>query len=205
MAVIVAVPLATPVTIPELLTVAMAELLVVQVTVLLVALDGATVAVRALVAPTFTATVVGVTDTPVTGTVTLLTVMFELAVKLPLWVVAVIKAVPLATPVTTPELLTVAMAVLLEDQVTVLLVAVEGATVAVRAEVPPTLTVAEVGVTETPVTGIVTLLTVMVELAVKLPLWVVAVILAVPAATPVTTPELLTVATAVLLEVQDTA
>lgn len=49
---------------------------------------------------------------------------------MPLKVVAVITAVPSATPLTTPPL-TVATAVLLDVQVTVLSVAFEGATVAV--------------------------------------------------------------------------
>lgn len=62
-------------------------------------------------------------------------------------------AEPLATPVTTPRLLTVAMAGLLEDQVTVLLVALAGRTVAVSRVVAPTFTVAVVGATVTPVGG----------------------------------------------------
>ena len=77
---IVTVPVPTPVTTPVLLTVATVVLVENQVTVLLEAFDGATVAVRAVVAPTATEAVVGVTDRPVTGMVTLVTVMFALAV-----------------------------------------------------------------------------------------------------------------------------
>ena len=60
-------PEATPVTSPVELTVAIAELLVLQVTLLLVALEGATVAVNCCVPATFTEAVVGLTDTPVTA------------------------------------------------------------------------------------------------------------------------------------------
>ena len=79
-------------------------------------------------------------------------------------------AEPAAAPVTTPALLTVATAVLLEDQVTVLFVAVAGSTVAVRVVVAPIFTVAVVGATDTPVTGTNTEVTVTAELAVKPPL-----------------------------------
>jgi hypothetical protein len=62
-------------------------------------------------------------------------------------------ALPTATAVTTPAELTVAIAVLLLDQVTLLLVALLGATVAANVVVPPILViVAEVGETVTPVT-----------------------------------------------------
>jgi hypothetical protein len=58
-------------------------------------------------------------------------------------VVTVIVAVPMATAVTKPLVLTVAFAVSLEDQVTFLFVALAGATVAVSCCVLPTETVAE--------------------------------------------------------------
>ena len=64
-------------------------------------------------------------------------------------------AVPAATLVKSPEEFTVATEVLLDVHVTVLLVALEGATVAVSCCVPPTLSDTVVGLTETPVTGIV--------------------------------------------------
>src|SRR3954468_12557763 len=62
-------------------------------------------------------------------------------------------AVPMALAVTKPFALTVATAVLLDDHVTFLLVAFEGATVAVSCCVAPTVTVADVGETVTPVTA----------------------------------------------------
>ncbi len=76
-----------------------------------------------------------------------------MAVLLPSCVVTVIVAVPTATPVTRPELLTVAKEVFDELQVTVLFVAFEGATVAVSCWVAPTLIEAVVGLTVTPVTA----------------------------------------------------
>ena len=54
---------------------------------------------------------------------------------------------------TIPAVLTVAIAVLLDDQVTFLLVAFEGATVAVNVVVAPATTLAVVGETVTPVTA----------------------------------------------------
>ena len=77
---------------------------------------------------------VGDTDTPVTETVELpiFTVIAEVAVFPPSAVVTVIVAAPLAFPVTKPVELTVATEVLLDDQLTVLLVALDGATVAVN-------------------------------------------------------------------------
>jgi hypothetical protein len=135
------------------LTVAIAVLPELQVTLLLVALVGATVAVNVVVEPTFTLAVVGDTATPVTGTFVVLTVIADVAVNPPLTVVTVIVALPAATLVTTPAVFTVAMAVLLLDQVTLLLVALVGATVAVNVVVEPTFTLAVVGNTATPVTG----------------------------------------------------
>ena len=57
-------------------------------------------------------------------------------------VVAVMVAEPGDLAVTSPLLLTVATAVLLDDQVTVLLVALAGSTVAVSCRVLPSVTVA---------------------------------------------------------------
>ena len=71
---------------------------------------------------------------------------------LPLLEVAVIVAEPAETPVTTP-FETVATLVLLDDHATVLLVAFDGETLAERVVVAPTLTVADVGLTETDVTA----------------------------------------------------
>ena len=66
---------------------------------------------------------------PVTK-VKLLTVMAQVAVLLPSCVVVVMVALPAATPVTRPRLLTVATDDALELQLTVLLAAFEGETVA---------------------------------------------------------------------------
>jgi hypothetical protein len=74
-------------------------------------------------------------------------------VKLPSWVVTVIVAEPADIPVTNPLVLTVAILALELDQVTFLLVAFEGATVAVSCVVALTATVADVGLTLTPVTA----------------------------------------------------
>jgi putative effector of murein hydrolase len=75
---------------------------------------------------------VGVAEMTATGWLLAVTVMDEVAVLDPSWVVTVTVAVPAETPVTTPVALTVATEVLPEDQVTFLLVALAGATVAVQ-------------------------------------------------------------------------
>ncbi len=75
------------------------------------------------------------------------------------------------------------------------MVAFAGAIVAANCCVPPIRIEAVVGDTLTPVTRIG--LTVMTEVAVKLPSAVVTVMVAVPTETPVTSPVALTVATAV--------
>ncbi len=124
--------------------------------------------------------------------------MALVAVKLPLTVVTVIVAVPVATPVTRPVELTVATAVLLEVQVTFLLDAFDGDTVAVSCCVWFAKIDAVVGLTVTPV--VATTVTVMAEVAVFPPSCVVTVIVAVPAAMPLTSPEELTVATEALLD-----
>ena len=105
--------------------------------------------------PTLIDAVVGFTVTPVTGTVAVDTVTALVAVKPPSWVLTVMVAVPLATPVTSPVELTVATEVLPDVQVTVLLVALAGATVAVNCCMPPGLSDTVVGDTDTPVTGTV--------------------------------------------------
>jgi hypothetical protein len=66
----------------------------------------------------------GVTDVP--------TVTAQVAVNDPSWVVTVIVALPTATPVTSPAVLTVAIVALLEAKVMVLFVAFEGVMVAVN-------------------------------------------------------------------------
>ena len=121
---------------------------------------------------------------------------------LPSAVLTVIVAVPAAIAVTKPVALTVAIAVLLDVQVTDLLLAFAGASVAVSCCVPPVLIDAVVGLIVTPVTA--TVAAVIAHVAVLLPSAVVTVIVAVPAPTAVTIPDAPTVATAVLLDVQVT-
>lgn len=85
-----------------------------------------------------------------------MTVTEQVAVKLPSSVVTVMVAVPAATAVTLPVLSTVATLVSLEDQVTFLLVALAGFTVATRVAVaPPTVRVSVLWSRVTPVTGTV--------------------------------------------------
>jgi hypothetical protein len=164
--VIVAEPLATAVTNPEELTVATEVLLEVQVTALLVAFVGATVAANCTVPPAeVIVELVGDTVTPVTATVVepILTVIAQVAVFEPSVVLTVIVAAPLATPVTNPEELTVATDVLLEVQVTALLVALVGETVAESLTVPLEVVIVElVGDKLTPVTATVVPVTVIV-------------------------------------------
>ena len=88
-------------------------------------------------------------------TTEVLTVTAQVAVLPPSLVVTVIVAVPAFTPVTTPSEETVATPVLDEVQATVLSVAVDGLTVAVRVAVLPCDRVRVVGETVTPVTGTV--------------------------------------------------
>lgn len=133
----------------------------------------------------------------VTGRVTSIE---DVAVCEPSCVVAVIVADPAAIPETSPEEFTVAAAVLLELQLTFLLVAFEGVIVAVNCFVVLISMEEAVGDTVTPVTGI--LRTVIDAIAVWLPFCVVTVMFAVPGETPVTNPVPSTVATAVLLEFQ---
>lgn len=110
------------------------------------------------------------------------------------------SAVPAALAVTKPVELTAATELLDEDQDTDLFEADEGATVAVSCCVWPFIIVAVVGATETPLAGVVT---VTAHVAFLPPSVVVAVIVAVPLAFAVTRPEEFTVATPVLLLLQE--
>ena len=110
------------------------------------------------------------------------------------------SALPAAFAVTKPDELTVATELLEEDHDTDLLEADEGATVAVSCCVWPFIIVAVVGATETPLAGVVT---VTAHVAFLPPSVVVAVIVAVPLAFAVTRPEELTVATELLLLLQE--
>jgi len=150
-AVMLTLPGTTPLTTPVVLTLATAESLEDHDTVFVVAFAGVTLAVNAVVTPTGILTEAGVRATPVTGIG--VTVTDELAV-LPLSaLVAVILAVPGFTPATTPALLTVATAVLLEDHDTAGFVASAGVTLAVNEVVVPTGTLTDAGITATPVTA----------------------------------------------------
>jgi len=85
----------------------------------------------------------------------LVTVTAQVAVFLPSVVVTVMVAAPTALAFTSPLLLTVALVVSLLAHVTVVSVALSGATVAVRVAVPPTLSERVVGLSVTPVTATV--------------------------------------------------
>ena len=80
------------------------------------------------------------------------TVTLHLSVLLPSFVVTVIVASPIANPFTLPLLSTVAMLALSVDQVTSLLAASVGETVAVRTNSPPTTIDLVVSLSFTPVT-----------------------------------------------------
>ena len=124
-------PEPTPVITPELDTVATDGLADDHVTALFAALDGKTVAVMVLVVPVPIDTLVGETDTEETATVIDTT---HVAVKEPHR--AVITADPSATAVMTPDAFTVTL-LELDIHVTVLLVALDGKTVATSVNVFP--------------------------------------------------------------------
>jgi hypothetical protein len=144
--VIVVFPVVTPVTSPFSETVAMFGLLLLQLTFLLVALAGKTVSVNFPFAPTAMYKVGLSRDIPLTGTLPLplVTVMSQVAVLLPFTVFTVILALPAAMPKTVPFDDTVATWVLLLLHVTFLLVAFEGATVAVKVSEAPMAMLADV-------------------------------------------------------------
>ena len=137
-AVITALPTALPVTLPAVSIVAIVGLLLDHVTVLLSALTGAAVAASVIVLPTCTA-VKPLIVMETTGCVTVISLLPT--ISLPSVAVALIVAVPAATPVTTPLVLTVATAVFSLDQVTVFVVAPVGVIVAVSVTVLPFTTV----------------------------------------------------------------
>ena len=194
-AVIVAVPFLTAFTTPLEVTVATALLLVVHLTALLLALAGPAVAFSVKVFPLFRVREVLFRVILVTGcvTVTLQTAF----TPLPSFAVAVIVAVPFATALMLPFESTVAALVLLLFQVTALLLALEGAAVAVRAKDLFLIRVREVLFKVSFVTGCFTV-TVQ-EAESLLPSFVVAVIVVVPFATAFTLPFASTVTIFVLL------
>ena len=137
--VIVAVPTPIAVTSPFSSTVATPVLLLSQVTFLLLALSGFTVAVRVSLLPTVRVSALLFRVTFCTGTTAGLTVTSQVSVLPPSCVVTVIVAVPTPIAVTSPFSSTVATPVLLLSQVTFLLLALSGFTVAVRVSLPPTV------------------------------------------------------------------
>jgi hypothetical protein len=188
--VMIAVPPASAVTSPVVeFTIATVGVAEDHVTVLFVASDGATVAIRVSVPPLFRGSAVLFSVTPVTGTVT---VTLQIASKLPSLVLTVIVALPPPTAVTRPLEFTVATPAALDDHVTVLVVALAGASVAVRVSVPPLFRAIVFVFSVTPVTR--TGFTVTVQVAVCPPSAVLTVMVAVPTPTELTRP-LFTVAT----------
>lgn len=113
------------------------------------------------------------------------TVTEHIAVKAPSCVVTVITAMPLEIAVILPVSSTVATAVLLDDQLTTLFVASSGEIMAAIESVLPADISREVLLSETPVTGTVT---VTLQLAEKPPSCVVTLIVAVPPAIAVILP-----------------
>ena len=154
-AVMVPDPVATAVTTPLPLTRAIVVSLLDHVTARpdkTLPLASLRVAVSCAVCPTDTVADDGVTVTEATGAVVTVTAAVPLFPSL----VAVIVAEPAATPLTRPVLLTVAAAVLLLDQVTVLPVSTfpaESNVVAVSWRVCPGCTLADAGLTLTAETG----------------------------------------------------
>jgi hypothetical protein len=182
--VIVAVPPATPLTKPDELTIATAVLLEVQAPPLTVELSCVEVLEQAVVVPEIV---------PAEGTAEIVTVLVAVASEHPPVPVTVyvIVAVPAATPVTTPDELTVAIAVF--DDVHVPPETVEVNVVLEPAQI---VCVPDRG----PAEAAAETVTVLVATASEHPPVPVIVyeMVAVPAETPVTTPEASTVATAVL-------
>src|SRR6266566_1243664 len=156
-AVMVAEPVALPVTSPLEITVAAVVLLLDQAIarpVRTFPAESFVVALSCFVAPTNRLAVAGLTVTEATGTSATATV--TVAVALFPSLVAVIVAAPAATPITSPVASTPAMAALLVAQVMVrpareLPFASSG--VAVSRSVPPTRTVEDAGFTTTDITG----------------------------------------------------
>lgn len=132
-------PADIPDTTPNEFTVAIDVFVEDHVTVLLVALDGITMAVNCFVEPVLTVNVIGETLTDVTGTVM---VNVHVAAR-PFAVIARIIALPAETAVISPDELTLALAEL-ELHITVLSVALDGKTVAISAKVLLGWNVAEV-------------------------------------------------------------
>src|SRR6266581_1060814 len=193
-AVIVAAPLATPVTRPPVDTAATAGALDAQVISRPdsgIPFASSSVAVSCAVCPTWMPTDTGLTLTDATGT------RFTVTAALPVFpsLVAVIVTAPAPAPVTSPVAVTVATAGVLDAQVTdrpKSTLPAASFSVAVSCTVAPTSTTAVAGLITTDATGTFATLIVADALCPSL----VAVIVAAPAATPVTSPVADTVAIA---------
>jgi hypothetical protein len=151
--VMVALPADIAVTVP-FDTLATALLLLLHVTVLFVASAGETVAVNVSDVLLTRLRSVLFRDTLVTGTGTGATVTEQVAVLLPSAVVTVMVALPADTAVTLPLEDTVATEGALLIHVTVLTVASEGVTAALKASEPPAKRLSDAGLIDTPVTAV---------------------------------------------------
>ena len=129
------------------------------------------------------------------------TVTLHVAVFFPAFVVTVIVAVPFLMPLTTPFDVTVAIFLFELFQVTDLLVALEGVTVASNVIVLPFFTFDESTFKFTLFTGIVTVTS---HVAVFFLSFVVTVIVALPALTPLIVPSDATVTISASLDFQET-
>jgi hypothetical protein len=202
LAVMLAEPAFRPVTTPAELTEATVPSLEIQFRILLLALAGVTVAVRGVVAPTVMEAVAGIVTwvTRTVGAAPTVTVQLFDAMCEPSVEAAVISVDPVFRPVTIPVESTEAMVGSPEVQVSVLLAASAGSTVADSVVVEPTFT-AEVAGIETLVIQMLTVtrqaLDVIFEPSVD-----VAVISACPDLTPRTVPEASTLAMVASLEDQ---
>jgi hypothetical protein len=142
--VIVAVPAEIATTFPLASTVAMLEFEVDHVTVLLEAFEGLTVAESVEFCPSSNDKFPALILTPVTAIVAGFTVTEQAAVFPPSTVVTVIVQEPTPNGDTTPLLLTFATKLFDELQITLLFVAFEGLTVAVKFPIdPPAVNVIE--------------------------------------------------------------
>ena len=196
LAVMVAVPGATAVTFPALSTVANSGLSLLQVTVGLEASSGFTVADRVASSPSTRSKVALSRVTELTGTVTVTLQVAECSPAL-----AIMVASPPPTAFTLPSA-TVTTSALEVLQVTVLLVASSGFTVAARVVSCPLIRFRVLLSRETEVTSITFLETATVQVAVLSP--ALAVMVAVPSFTAVTLPVLSTVAISALSVLQAT-
>ena len=199
-AVIVAVPIFNPVTLPFASTDATVASLLLQLTVLSVASSGLTVAVSWALSSSWITSVGWSSDTEVTSTILLETVISQVADWSPAF--AVIVAVPGVSAVTLPFASTDATASSLLLQVTVLSVASSGLTVAVSVAFSPSTKDSVLLSSDTDETAIVCFNTVTSQVADWSP--AVAVIVAVPGVSAVTFPFASTDATASSLLLQVT-